>query len=90
MWGEIIALTALSQGMEPVTKRAWILFTWIERDLKRDPDNVSGGGRKLVLDGLVKAGILRKDGQKDIAGFTETFTCVSESHKRPGVIIQIL
>lgn len=31
------------------------------------------GGRKLILDGLVKAGVLHNDGAKDIRSWVDTF-----------------
>lgn len=50
-------------------------FEWIEANNRRDADNVSAGGRKHVLDALVKAGILENDSRKFVKGFDgETFT----------------
>lgn len=49
----------------PVESAVTIGFEWVERDRRRDPDNVAAGGRKLVLDGLVKAGVLAGDGWAD-------------------------
>jgi hypothetical protein len=38
-----------------------IEITWFEKDMRRDPDNIAGGGSKLILDGLVKAGVIPND-----------------------------
>jgi hypothetical protein len=50
-----------------------ITFRWYEKARRRDPDNVCAGGRKLILDGLVTAGILPGDGPNVICGFTDEF-----------------
>ena len=71
-WGERIAWEAKAQHLQPIT-RAHFAFQWTERDRRRDPDNIAAGGRKLILDGLVKAGILENDGWKQIAGWSDYF-----------------
>lgn len=48
-------------------------FVWYEADRHRDPDGVSSGGRKLMLDGLVRAGVLPGDGHAEIMAFTDGF-----------------
>jgi Holliday junction resolvase RusA-like endonuclease len=48
-------------------------FAWYERDRRRDKDNVAAFGRKVIQDGLVAAGVLKNDGWKEIAGFTDAF-----------------
>lgn len=48
-------------------------FQWREKGRRRDPDNIAAGGRKLVLDGLVKAGVLPGDGWKHVASWTDSF-----------------
>ncbi len=61
-------------------------FLWVEKDRRRDPDNVAAGGRKLILDGLVKAGVLSDDGSHEIQSWTDTFTV---GKKSPGVHVEI-
>lgn len=51
----------------------WMTYTWYERDRRRDKDNISSGGRKVIQDGLVKAGVLKNDGWADIEGFSDRF-----------------
>ena len=43
-------------------------FIWHEPDRKRDPDNISSGGRKILLDALTKAGILEPVSLKEMDG----------------------
>lgn len=65
----------------------WMKYTWYERNRKRDKDNISSFGRKVIQDGLVKAGVLKNDGWKGIEGFSDRF-CVDEKH--PRVEIEIM
>lgn len=85
-WDEIVKLTAFAQKIKPVTVRVWIDYVWIEPNKKRDPDNVCAGGRKLILDGLVHAGVLPGDGWKHIAGHTDSFVVVAKG-ERSGVLV---
>ena len=49
-----------------------IKFTWIEENMKRDPDNICFA-RKFILDGIVRAGILENDTHKYINRFEDDF-----------------
>ena len=53
---------------KPVT----IEFHWVEKNTKRDLDNLSFG-RKFILDALVEQGKLIDDSHKYVKGFTDTF-----------------
>lgn len=57
-------------------------YSWYERDRRRDMDNVSSYGRKIIQDALVKGGFLRNDGWAHIKGFTDEFYVDS---KRPRI-----
>ncbi len=46
---------------------ATFTFSWAEPDRHRDPDNIAAGGTKLVMDALVDAGVLPKDGAAYVA-----------------------
>lgn len=48
-------------------------YVWTEPNRKRDKDNISSFGRKVIQDALVKAGYLPGDGWNHIEGFTDTF-----------------
>lgn len=61
-------------------------FHWLEPDRRRDPDNVSSGGRKIVLDGLVKGGYLKNDGWKNVRGWSDSWDV---SAKNPGVRVWV-
>lgn len=51
----------------------WMTYTWYERDRRRDKSNICAFGRKVIEDGLVKAGVLKNDGWADIEGFSDRF-----------------
>ena len=50
-----------------------MVYRWYEKDRRRDLDNVSSYGRKVIQDALVETGILQNDGWKQITGFTDDF-----------------
>jgi len=61
-----------NRTQEPITKPCEVHFMWYTRDLRKDPDNVSFA-KKFVLDGLVKAGILKNDTRMWITGLKDDF-----------------
>ena len=52
----------------------FIRFHWVEKSRKRDLDNVSGFGRKCILDAMVKMGIIPDDRQKFVKGFCDSMS----------------
>jgi Holliday junction resolvase RusA-like endonuclease len=66
-------------------KSVYLSFSWCEKTRRRDPDNIAAGGRKLILDALVRARVIRDDGWKQIRGWEDTF---ETSHKE-GVWLKI-
>ncbi len=68
-----------SFGAEKVLFR----FKWLEANRMRDPDNVTSGGRKIILDGLVKGGYLGNDGWKNVGGWADEW----DVSKKPGVLV---
>ena len=82
-WANTIGWEIRRQHLQPMG-RVYIRRTWQEKDQRRDPDNVSGIGKKFVLDSLVTMGILKNDGWKQIVGWTDHWMVVPES---PGVTV---
>lgn len=68
-WQSAVMLSLRNQNHRPLSEPVRIGFVWVEKDRRRDPDNISAFGRKVILDALVKAKILKNDGQKNITGF---------------------
>lgn len=64
----------------------WLHFIWREPNKRRDPDNIAAGGRKFILDALVREGIIQDDGWKQIAGWYDRFEV---RKKNPGVYVTI-
>lgn len=69
------------------TGPVWMKYIWYERNKKRDKDNISSFGRKVIQDGLVKAGVLENDGWKHIEGFSDRFRV---DEKRPRIEVEII
>lgn len=84
-WTDHIALLARAARLRPVAA-AEITFAWCERNRRRDPDNIAAGGRKLVLDALVAAGVLPNDGWGQVREWTDTF----ELTRTPGVRVTLV
>lgn len=67
---------------EPVVMR----YTWMEKDRRRDKDNVSSFGRKVIQDAMVHMGALKNDGWANIESFSDVFAV---DRKRPRIEIEI-
>lgn len=65
--------------------KAFLKFVWVEKNKKRDPDNVAFA-KKFLLDALVTNGILKNDGWSCIEGFEDKFRVDKE---RPRIEIYI-
>lgn len=83
-WLELIGWEIRRQNLRPMT-RVSIQWIWQERDMRQDPDNFSGIGKKFILDALVEMGILKNDGWKQIVSpWSDSWLIVPES---PGVTV---
>lgn len=56
-----------------INKTVFMEYTWVEMDKRRDLDNISSFGRKVIQDALVNCGVLKNDGWDQISGFTDSF-----------------
>lgn len=85
---ECVVLHALrSLGKLQIEKPVYMMYHWYEKDRRRDKDNISSFGRKVIQDALVKARILQNDGWKNIIGFEDRF----EVDKRnPRIVVEII
>jgi hypothetical protein len=87
-WSEIVwaeALRARIQRPGPFAGPVHVRFLWVERDQRRDKDNIAAA-KKFVLDGLVTALVLRSDGWDGVASFSDEFAVDAA---RPGVHVTI-
>lgn len=85
----------IQQAVAPVLKRqikrklkepVIMHYTWFESDRRRDKDNISAFGRKIIQDALVQIKALKNDGWANIEGFTDSFQVDA---KNPRVEIEI-
>lgn len=62
-------------------------YTWYEPNKRRDLDNISSFGRKVIQDALVNAAVLKDDGWKHVVGFSDRFD-VDNKNPRIEVLIR--
>lgn len=61
-------------------------YLWIERDMRRDKDNISSFGRKVIQDALVTCHVLAGDGWRHISGFEDAFAVDA---KKPRIEVEM-
>lgn len=86
--GNIVAV-AIRQCLRGVRieKPVFMEYTWIEPSRRRDKDNISSFGRKVIQDALVQCGVLQDDGWKYVVGFSDRFE-VDRENPRIEVLIK--
>ena len=85
-WGETVWAYAKQARLKRVYGPVDVHFVWREKNKRRDLDNICGGGQKLILDGLVKAGVLENDGWEHVASIEHRFQVDA---KNPGVLVHV-
>ena len=63
-----------------------MVYSWYEPNKKRDLDNISSYGRKVIQDALVACRVIENDGWERVAGFEDMFFV---DKKNPRVEIEI-
>ena len=56
-----------------INKPVRMAYVWHEPNKRRDLDNISSFGRKVIQDALVNSGVLENDGWQNIRGFNDEF-----------------
>lgn len=64
-------------------------YNWYEKNKKRDLDNISSFGRKVIQDALVDNEILENDGWNNVVGFSDTFYIDKENPRIEIIITEI-
>lgn len=82
---QIVEWAIIAAKIKPVSKRVRINITWVEPNMRRDMDNITGA-RKFIHDALVSQGIIKDDGWKYIAGFSDDFLV---DKKNPRIIVEL-
>lgn len=88
IWTEAVWAYARSAGIHrggPFVGPVSFRFLWRERDRRRDKDNVVAA-RKFVIDGLVAAQVIHKDGWRFVSGWIDDFAIDAAT---PGVLVEI-
>lgn len=75
------ALEIISQTTERITGPFTIRVTWIERDLRRDPDNVCAG-IKFIADALVETGRVTNDTRAFVREIGHVFPLPDKTNPR--------
>lgn len=72
---EAIVNVAIRQSLPGVHIKNQIdlVCKWYEKNKKRDPDNISSFGHKVILDALVRAEVLENDGWENIRSLKDEF-----------------
>lgn len=74
-------------GRLRIKKPVYMTYTWYEQNKRRDLDNVSSFGRKVIQDALVETRVLENDGWKNIVGFQDNFY-IDADNPRVEVVIR--
>ena len=64
-------------------------YKWYEPNKRRDKDNISSFGRKCIQDALIKMGVIKNDGWKNIYGFSDYFDIDKENPRIEITIFEV-
>ena len=81
-----VAIRKCMRGVR-IEKPVFMEYLLIEPNRRRDKDNISSFGRKVIQDALVQCGVLKDDGWKYVVGFSDKFD-VDKKNPRIEVLIR--
>jgi len=86
---EALVKVAIKQQMRSIRieRPVYMEYTWYERNKRRDLDNISSFGCKVIQDALVQTRVLVNDGWNEIVGFSDQFY-VDAANPRIEVLIR--
>lgn len=84
---DFVYMCCMDQNIIAYTESVTITFKWYMKNKKKDLDNVCFG-KKFILDGMVKAGVIVNDTQEYIKGFTDEFY-IDKNDPRIEVVINL-
>lgn len=76
-------------GRLRIKGRVYMEYRWYEPNRRRDLDNISSFGRKVIQDALVETRVLENDGWKNIVGFSDEFYTDTENPRIEVVIEEV-
>lgn len=65
-----------------------ISFCWVEPNGRRDRDNVSGGGAKVILDTMKHLGIIQNDTRRWVMDLRHDTTQIDKTNPRIEITIE--
>ena len=82
----VVMHAARQLGKTRFERPVYMKYRWFEPNRRRDLDNISSFGRKIIQDALVRCGVLMNDGWANIEGFADEFYV---DKKNPRIEVQI-
>lgn len=76
-------------GRLRIKGRVYMKYRWYEPNRRRDLDNISSFGRKVIQDALVETRVLENDGWENIVGFSDEFYTDTENPRIEVVIEEV-
>lgn len=86
-WQHAVKLALRRQIRGKLKEPIEMHYLWVERNQRRDKDNIAAFGRKVIQDALVEMRALNNDGWANIARFSDDFAV---DRKKPRIEITIL
>ena len=72
-----------------INKPVNVLFRWYEKNKRRDPDNISSFGHKVILDALVNAKVIEDDGWNYIKSIADEFYVDPENPRIDVTLLEV-
>ena len=82
---EMIGWCIKAARIKPLSGKAYVHFTWVEPNMKRDFDNIDFA-KKFIFDAMQKVGIIANDNWQHMAGYDNTFRV---NKKNPRIVVEI-
>lgn len=76
-------------GRLRIQRPVYMRYRWYEPNRRRDLDNISSFGRKVIQDALVKTHVLQNNGWNEIIGFRDDFY-IDKENPRVEVEIEVI
>lgn len=87
---DAVMLCIRSQRLPTFDGPVYMYYSWVEKDRRRDKDNIAAFGRKVIQDALIKAGVLKNDGWANITGFSDAFSVDKDGPRVEVIIVDML
>lgn len=85
---KLVMMALMVNNVPKFTVPVTIRVKWIERDARRDRDNVSSGGSKILLDAMQQKEILINDSRKWVSDIRHDTSIIDKDHPRIEIEIE--